>query len=332
MAHATIFKQVGKTLEELTEYGEHNSPRFFGIDILEQPDGDPIIGIGYQCDFKAEEEWGISDLRKAFTTDNQRRFHMTKASKANVAVFTDVNGLVLSTSPVSETSPKWGHEFGYGRTGKPDYVGHFQIGTTDVTGYYGLHSYQVTELRQMAKEEGVKPLPTRKDDLIHAILAKRFEGVERSTWPGWFQSGRDLVLRADNGLTAVVLTAVAAAAKSGHLAIGNGGGVFGSGIFLYDSRDETKQLKKEREARFDWYDARMAELEPVAKKVSEDIGYYFLGRPSEHKDDNGNPVAKYWLNSHSTRKAHDGRQIFGWFSLAELDDGSYIDVHNSMKS
>lgn len=331
MTHTTIFQQLGKSLDELTkDHGDRFRWRSFGIDILEQPDGDPIVGIGYHCDAKAEEEWGVGDLRNAFTTSDKRRFNMTKNAKDNVAVFSDVNGLVLSTGPVEEANPEWGHPFGYGRR-TPGYVDHFNTDTTDIHEFFHLRDHKVPELRGLAKAEGIKPLPARKEELIYAILGVRNEGQQRDSWPGWFQSGRQLILRADNGLVADALAAIAAAATSGNLAIGNGGGVFHSGIFLYDHRDESKQLKVDREAAFDWYDAQMAELKPVAEKVAADIGYYALGNPSERQDDAGNSTVEYWLNSHTTRKAHDGRQIYGWFTLQELEDGSYIDKFNASK-
>lgn len=76
----------------------------------------------------------------------------------------------------------------------------------------------------------------------------------------------------------------------------------------------------------------MAELEPVAKDLEENfLGYHFLGKPTEFSTDDGRTVVRYWLNSHSTGHAHDGRQIFGYFTLDELKGRSFVDKHNAEK-
>lgn len=342
MAHTSLHDQLGATtVAKLLADADRTRSREFGIGYFEQPGGDPIIGLHYTCDFKAEEEWGVNDLRKAITGDNPRRFSMTKDGRHHFATFSDVNGLILSTREYEKGHQiKWGDDVSeyadspYLVDREPDYVAHYRNWLDyRVNGLsFWIHRKTVAELREEARELSISPLPRRKDDLIEQINRAKAPKDAPATWPGWFQNGRQLVFRADDGPTADVLKALQKTAADGHLAIGNGSGPFASGLFIYDARDETQELQDQREAQFDWYDARMAELEPVAKDLEENfLGYYFLGDPKVIDTGDGRKVVRYWLNSHTTGHAYDGRQIFGWFTLEELKDRSFVDKHNESK-
>lgn len=333
--HTSIYQQLGYTPDTLPN--DRCSTREFQVGVFEQPSGDPIIGLHYMCDFRAEEEWGVSDLRKAITTDNPRQFKQSRKATKHIATFSDVNGLVLSVRDLDFTSLTWDEQIDpYMRRQYPDkssdYAEFMDRERFDYRLLWKYEDKKLPELRQDAKGLGISPLPRKKADLVNAILNKVDTLETRTSWPGWFHFGKDLVLRADAGPVADVLTKIIEATRKGTLGIGNGSGPFSSGLFLYDTRDESKELQKKREADFDWYDARMAELEPVAKDLEENfLKFYFLGNPSTLDTGDGRQVVRYWLNSHGTKHAYDGRQIFGWFTLEELQDRSFVGKYNERR-
>lgn len=321
-SNATSLAKLGLTADQVAEACEaRTSPQTFVASYCETPDGDPMMGLVHQTDYKAEEEWGIGDLRKAITGDDPRRFCMTESAFAHIAVFSDVNAIALSTRPMSTQSPAWGEELvglpsGYGDDWERKLE--FARDTYDIANKW----MKMDVLRAKARELGIRPLPRSKTDLVAAIAASPdLQLPER--WPAIFSYGKTLVLRADgDGLAARIVAKLADAAMSGTLGIGSSSGPFHSGLFFYDTRDETQQLVEEREAHFDWHDARMAELEPVMTELeSRGHRWYFLGKPSENTRD-GVTAVRYWLNSHS----YPGiGQPSGWYTLQELLDEKFIE-------
>lgn len=332
---STIYSALGLTARHL-EPLKPAGPTRSAVGYTEQPDGDPIVGLHYACDFRAEEEYGTSELRDAITSSDPRRYVMTKAARRHVALFSDVNGFVLSTRILDNQEPKWGDHLTklYATSDRePEYAAWFRSAISASSKLLGSFPRQtVKELREIAKSIGVTPLPSKRADLISAIQAVELKDPSHAPteWPAWFHYGRELVLRADSGPVAIVIERLRAAAQNGTLAIGNGSQAFGSGLFLYDAADETPGLVKQREAAHDWYDARMAELAPVKKDLEANVlGFYALGNPTVlDSGDGAGKQVRYWMNSHSTSLAYDKRQIFGWFTLEQLKDRSFVDIYN----
>lgn len=327
-ANRRALEELGVTADELREQAtEHTSPRSFVAAFTETPDGVPIAGLVYQTNYRAEEESGVSELRKCITGDNPRRFRMTRGARDLVGVFEDANAIVLSAHPLPERV-RWG--FSECRLGGDDfenYQFHYEnararLQEIDVP---APHLATVASLRQLAEEHGLpKPWPRRKAEL-HAALCEHLKsrGSHRDRWPGWFHYGSHLVLRAEgDGLAARILRRLRRAAQEGTLGLANGSdSPFATGLFIYDTRDETPGLVANREAAFDWHDARMAELEPVKEELKrKGISWFALGRPTEMERD-GEKQVRYWLNGMSGR---DYPQPFGWYTLEELRQLKFI--------
>jgi hypothetical protein len=285
-------------------------------------DGTLVVGLCYQTDYRAEEERGVSELRSALTSDNMRRFQLADTAADNIAYFTDVRGMMLSTQKLTAHTLAWGEPIPARWDTSDVYAGdyssrlHWQQERSAVRFTWAT----VETLRQNAKKVGIRPLPRTKTELVAALekhpdVYATAKHPER--WPAWFAHGDTLVLRADHGITADILDCLIDAAKAGTLGIGNGSGPFATGLFLYDTVDETDAMVAAREAQFDWYDARMAELEPVKAELKKrGHRFYFLGNPREGTWTTANGkecgATRYWLNGHGQP------QPCGWYTLDEL--------------
>lgn len=301
-------------------------------------DGSLITGLAYMCDFDATQEWGIGDLRKEITSEDPRRFQMTRRGAKSVGIFADAPAIVLSTRPLRDVLPAWGDDVGGPWSAHARYASFYTERLPwahDYRSASDLRWKKMDQLRAIAREVGLTPMPRRKDDLIAALgehprFAEVYGGPRHpDRWPAYF-NGATMVLRADEGPARVIVDALKQAVERGTLGIGNYSGPFSSGMFVYDAADETKAVIAAREARFDWHDARMADLEPVAAELkAKGHGWYFLGKPSEHKGADGEPVVEYWLNGYGSYRTTDGRHVsgqpYGWYSLEELRAEKFVD-------
>lgn len=318
-SNTTSLPRLGITADELRDNAKdwmHDlSPRTFSVTYTDTPDGEPIIGLAYQTDYKYEEEAGVGELRKAITGDNPRNFCMTAKARNNFALFADKNAITLSIWPVIDKNPNWDPKSNYGD--EWDYGVPYAQGIEESPSK--LSWEKIPQLRERAKKLGIKPLPSKKNILVSAISSHPNTAKKSpEKWPGYFQRGDKLTLRADgDGLAARVLTKLVDAAENGTLGIGDSSGPFSTGIFLYDTRDETPGLITQREADFDWYDERMAELKPVREELEEKgFKWYFLGKPAEIDG-----KTKYWLNGQAGKGY---KQPSGWYTLDELRSEKFI--------
>lgn len=343
------FAQLAIDREWLEHHRHPGGVCAFTVAAVDTPDGEPILGLSYACDFRAEEEYGLGDLRKALTGIDDRRFQMLPEAKDRVATFSDVNGLVVSTMDLDKSEFKWGEEvvpdpYGYRASTRPDYATAFADHLSSVQGSEYISSWEtIPELKERAKALGLTKLPTKKADLYDLVVitqAERGEKKDPDNWPGWFHYGRQLVLRAEgDGPTARVLKHLAEAAQAGTLGIGGkvGSNPFGAGLFLYDTRDETKGLKAEVDAQHRWHAKQMKRLAKTEKLLKKQGFHWgFLGNPRE--DENG--VVRYWVNNlGEIRHSYDGEPnpdfdpetkellsqlynntIYGWFTAEELEN------------
>lgn len=349
MTHTTIAERLTAAGHDpATCTGEHIGPQLAAAVTSTRDDGSQIVGMLYQLNYRAEEEFGVGDLMKNLTGPDPK--NLTVTAPDHVAVFTDVPGLVLSTRPMPARELPWGADPETGNT-TADWMGRerkagwrhpyatFYLDTLPyarqdpLARQLRLGRVTMATLREKAEEVGLpRPWARSKHALTDQLLtsAEYRESVDLvEAWPGWFDDGRHLVLRADDGPTRVVMEALQEAVAAGKLGLTTHSGPFSAGVFVYDTRDETPASIQARHDAVDWHRARMDELEPVAAKLRQaGHSWYFLGSPRLAKDDHGSDVVKYWLNGASGGVAADGtrcrRQPFGWYSLAELEAEKFI--------
>lgn len=278
------------------------------------PDGELIVGICYRTDFDATQEYGLGELAQVLTSKDPRRFQMVPTAATHVAVFDDVNGFALSKRPLPATLA-WGDPLpGWYDSG--EYVSWWnnQLAWAREYDELPLRRMKVADIRAELAAAGITPLPRLRGELEEAWRAwKAATADEQIAWPAYFGAGETLVFRADTGPTAKVVAALTEAAKAGTLGVGSASSPFSTGMFFYDTRDETDALVTQREAAFDEYDSRMADLAPVeAELKARGHRFYFLGNPSELDTDDGDVKIRYFLNGSGDP------QPSGWYTLDEL--------------
>lgn len=338
---AAAYEALGMTPEQ---YGEttkdvHTTIASFTAAYFDTPDGVRIPGVCYQTDYRAEEEYGLGALRTAFCGDDPRSFGMSKRTTANVTVFEDGTGMVLSVDPLDREQLPFGdpirtqREAQWGITGRTDYAS--SIASREASTRKAAYPYDAPSmavLRAEARELGIRPIPPSKAALVEAIRDARGTGAD--CWPAWFENGEQLVLRARGGLTGEVLALLVAAARAGRLGFGSASGPFHSGLFLYDTAHETKQLQRERTAAFDWHDEQMKQVQEVAEalKAHDDLSVHFLGNPREGTWNDEDGTVRYWLNADWAYSSPIRREIeaagftryevglSGWWTREQLGD------------
>jgi hypothetical protein len=332
-----IFARVGGDIEI---FGNEPTTASFCPGYYRAQDGTVIAGLAYRTDYRAEEEWGIGDLRKAITSDNPRRFCMTRTASSHIVLFTDVTGLVFDTAKSGVPGTlRWGDPIGDPWYKSTQYADDFDLRCDGVQGKESLRWKKQKELREIARDLGVKPLPRTNDALRAAIRSHPgWVGSQPNCWPAWFSTGKQLVLRADRGLAQQILGYLIEAIETGTLGIGSGSGLFSTGLFFYDTRDETPEMIKIREAEFDWHDEQMRKLQPVMDELKRrGHDWFFLGKPRQggwkRADQEENDEVRYWLNGCGSSlnsvvtktAARSYPQPYGWYTLQELLDEKFID-------
>lgn len=318
---ATIYDRLlaeGYTDEELRQAAEDANKRLsvreFSIALADTEDGTPIVGIQYRCDYRAEEEYGVRDLQKAFgVPEGPEGWTMGgKKYASHVSKFTGLPegafGFVLSLSNVqSETEWAASVHPSTGPTSWPvlrsakdllasrddlkpwqvsdnydkwweEHVAWAQEMSTRTT----INRYTtVKELKEIGARLGITKFKRAKADIL-AQIHEADSALTPNKWPGWFHYGKEFVLRADSGIVADVLEMLHEAAVEGTLSFGGGAQVFGSGLSIYDGRDVGPKLTKERKDHARWYKKAMKALEPVDAELTK-RGYtrFSLSTPND---------------------------------------------------
>ena len=345
MTHTSLYDQLlakGYTDETIRAAAgkRGGGPRTFSIALADTPDG-PIVGLKYSCDFRAEEEWGVSKLYAALGGGGTHTWRMMRGTERHATSFEGVHSLIISTRTLSERQV-WGQDI----TGPAGAAAHGTVEGSRYNDTYDDH-YNATlgyaqrmgerlnlrwatveELREIARRfQLTGPLPRKKADLQAAILAAPAYAAtaeEPDVWPGWFHFGDTLVLRADRGIVADLLDLLGSAAAEHALAFGQGQAVFGSGMAFYDARDVGPLLRRQRKVERKAYDRAMKALAPVAEQLkAKGHNWYALGRPTTLDTGDGRMVERYWLNSYGRGPGYN-HQIYGWFTLQELASEDFV--------
>lgn len=260
----TIYERLlglGYSHEQMVEaQAKYSSPRRFSLVMSIPEDETPIVGTGYTCDYRAEEEWGIADLQKSFGLKDHD-YTMTHVGRDHWATFEGIPSLILSTKWGLEPVATWGHDIDrkngdVALHGSKDTDGQrwgsydlfFESDLAYAQEFDRLDEWKtMDEIRAAAKEAGITgPFPRKKADLLSMVRSHPLyvaQAKSPNVWPGWFNDGKTLVLRADRGIVADTLKMLAEAAENETLSFGGGSQVFGSGLSLYDGMDVGPKLE-----------------------------------------------------------------------------------------
>ena len=166
------------------------------------------------------------------------------------------------------------------------------------------------QLRELAVAAGVEK-PARVKEALVAQIVEVAVPSEPNLWPGWFHYGRVLILRADSGIVADVLTLLHVAALEGTLGFGSGGfGPFASGLSFYDAADIGPVYHRQLSEQVKFEKKHLRKLRGVRRKL-EAAGWRVF--TAEDPAVRGG-VVQYWFVGVSP----DGERVAKWVSLAEL--------------
>jgi hypothetical protein len=318
-------------------------PRQFNLAVADTPDGELLVGLSYRCDYRAEEEWGIRDIRKALGIENDQ-WLIARDRRNHIGHFADAASLIISVDPLSTDGILWGSDVATqmgsnvargsvarGESRFAEYYDQYFIETLSSahrfpTSGYSLKWKKIPELKEIAKELGLVKLPTKKTDLIARILqsdAYRASAETPDIWPGWFHDGTALILKADCGIVAETLNLLYEASLAGTLALGGGEMIFGTGLSFYDGADVGPRLQQERTDMILWRAEQAKALEPVMVEL-ENRGYNMIriGKAQIQELEDGTEVIRYWLNGNINQYS---RNVYGWYSLEELLSEKFLD-------
>ena len=321
MSKLTIYE---KYKDRIADHGSSRlSPMQTGIIVADG--ANPLVGIGYQCDFKAEEEWGTSDLRQKFLKgaagDN---FFLTQSLK-----YGGEQSKVKQVDLVAETDEYVLFSTEY-RSGSDvpqaakDSIARRQRrrGIDFAEDELPLVGSSVTDLKNTARDLKIRGFSKMNhEQLVDAVLDVRRNVADGEPHNGWFQSGSVLVLPKTNDVYGEVLADIVEAAREGYVVVSPSAlSPFGSSLAFFDSRDLTSEQRDDIAKDQAWYYEKMDELEPVKKVVADRDGYFALGSP--RIDSNGEVV--YWLNGQSIVVNNQRVQPYGWYTLDQLSNRDYV--------
>lgn len=244
---------------------------------------DPALGIVYQCDFRCEEESGATEIARAVL------------NAADPASF-------FAREAARRRDPEAGSAVTQGRVTQAQLVHSDKDVVVFSTRPRGAYPHE---------------LATAKKYLADRTVADEHEPLLH---PGWFHTGRCLVLPRTHDVFGEVLELLVDAARDGSLAVGGGTGGIGAGFSLFDERDISEEKRAQVAAANDERAEDLAALAPAAEAVKAKHGYYALGSPRRQDG-----VTRYWLNGSGVALS-DGRQAqpFGWYTVEELLAEKYI--------
>lgn len=282
--------------------------RSIGLSIMDTPDETPIVGLSYVCDYRSEEEAGVSKIAEAFRTATDQTY--------NFAITSD--GMhVFSTRALPNDSVH--HQLKMAQEYHARMLPYVRESEAQHLAYKTL-----PELKEYARANSVSLTGRTKKADVFATVVAAAKSENPNVWPAWFNMGDVLAFRADNGIVADALKLLVEAVKINTLGMSAGSQVFSTGLGLYDTRDIGPKLKQQWADEKAAYDAAMEALEPVAKELKE-RGYrwFFLGNPKTLRPKDAETMElRYWLNGDSIRGLG---QPFGWYSLEELRAEKFID-------
>lgn len=336
MSIAEKLSASGYDLDEIKAAKSSDYRRAVEIVAVETSEG-AVFGLSYACDFRAEEEWGVGDLSRAFASraskeatshrilaadlkagivekDGPRVGGCIGAPGNQVDLVTVLDDVVsLRTAEISgsledawSTAKDEARQIESARGSIRDSRGYI----TGVPEAWKLEREPFGDLRERARAAGIEKPGRSKAAVIQQIVdaaVPEHPYVE----PADFHDGRHLVIPR-RGAVGVVLEGLVEAARDGFLLAGGSlGNPFGSGFLLLDERDIPRADRDEAEATAAWHREQMVLAKKAEKHLrSGGTSVYFIGRPRQCEDGE----VRYSVNlSHPL-----SGQFWGRFTLEEM--------------
>lgn len=274
-----------------------------GIGYLSTSEGsDMIVGVTYTGDYRAEEEWGLAHISKSlaegtFKKDDVRFFEKDGKGYLLIKGERSYNFEEDAKNSLKTADNRFSNYVDYDERSKQ----------------FSLERKSVAQLRSEFKGK-IKPLPTKKSDLINAVLDLERPKDFVKHPQGEFHLGNALAIVSDNPAMIATMRHAKDAHDNGSLRVGSSSNPFSNGVVFYDerdiSRDDKINLIKSEEAT----KAAVDYISETEKKLKEN-GRVYANSPRVGPELKDVRDSKYWLNY--SPKNH--KQIFGWFNKDDLD-------------
>lgn len=274
-----------------------------GIGYLSSSEGsDMIVGVTYTGDHRAEEEYGLTYISKSlkegtFKKDDVRFFEKDGKGYLLIKGERAYDFEESAERSLKTADTRFSKYANYDERSK----------------LYFLDRKSVAQLRSEFKGK-IKPLPTKKNDLINAVLDLDRPKDFIKHPQGEFHSGRALAIVSDNPAMIATMRHAKEAHDNGSLRVGSSSNPSSNGVVFYDERDISREDKinliKSEEAT----KVAVDYFSETEKKLKEN-GRVYAAFPNVGPELKDVRDSKYWLNYSS--KNH--KLIFGWFNKEELD-------------
>jgi hypothetical protein len=298
--HGTLYRQLlaqGFTAEDIAA-AENSRPglRRIGLALVTQ-DGatDPLVGVAYGGDFRAEEEHGLPQINRGLAAGEHKKRILTG----------EVDGRWYLGLHADQGLHRWQPEETLARQATEAHErsareAEWAADRRDRT-------LLVPQLREDIRGAGIEgPLPRTKPEL-QAMHRRVVRHLPEFTDVGEFHYGDTLIYLAHQPILIAALRLLADSGK--HLRMGGSGSPFGTGATIYDERDLTGDQIESARARAD-YIARMTKKAEPLRAALNTRGQVYALTPGRIQDG----VDMFYLNYSPRGHA----QQFGWYSLAQL--------------
>ena len=303
----------GVTAEELeARFQERVDLRMSGLGYIKSAEGSVrAIGLSYGGDYKAEEEYGISEIAKSLRNGEY---------SPDDVVFHTEDGMSFLTVRGARTSPWTKNPVTMANADRAEAEARRRFDGYAPYEYtkskWQLRDKPIAELRAELKGK-IVPLPKTKERVIDEILKLRFpDGGAGLRTPavGEFQNGTALAIATKDPLEAKMMKKLKESHDSGNLRLGNTTNPFGGGVAFYDDRDLTREHKS---SLIRAEEASKASKAYIAETKNDMRKFGSVFAVSPRVDENLKDVreSSYWLNF--SPNGHS--QIFGFFNKTQLD-------------
>lgn len=289
-----------------------------GIGFLQTDDDeDRVIGVSYQGDHKAEEEFGLANITKELANGTMDRDDVVYREAGGVGVLT-IKGEGFSNP--EETDRSIGAAYNrfkrYLHPEQRNNLARTERKYLDKT---------VSEIRSEFKGK-ISPLPTKRADLLKAV--NEYENGNPSegeiTPPqGEFQTGRSLSIVSDNPAMMVTMRKAKEAHNAGSLRVGSSRNPFSRGALFYDERDLSRKSKISKIRSEEAVKHAKENISELEKKLSSNGSLYAI-TPNVSADLQDINDARYWLNYYPNNVPQDVKlghrnAVYGYFNKDEIE-------------
>lgn len=273
---------------------------------------EPVVGVTYTGDYRAEEEWGLAAISE--------KFNDPTVNQSDI-----VNVVTYGAHPyfIIEAKKPWdGLDSLADRVRTAAARAFSEAEWYD--GYFRDYRKSVAELRAELKGI-VTPLPRKRADLL-AALRVHVHGLPERVSVGEFHYGDLLVMAPADRLLTDALALLFEATETNNLRFGGSSNPFSRAVSFFDERDLTPEtVNVIREAQH-YHDTQMAAIADVKEQLEAKGRLYAIKPGRLNPRDKGH--GHYWyINYYPTvnKSANPERGISGWLSREELVNGLATD-------